>query len=309
MVKLKHSEWDELDHFISYSSGYVLDFSSKKKFSEFFEDELNVDIFDPKFETDGGSMGKRLRAFINDASPQQAGKLLRALWKHKTKDERNEWDAKSQLGGMDFTDVEFFELSSHEFYQEDESFNRFVSTIEAKGADEIMSVARIMAEQFNFNTVMHEIDRATQFVNDDPEGAITASSSLIESLCKSILDELGMTLPKDQSIKGLYKEIREPLGLSADSDAFAPEIATDVRTVLAALSNVVMGIGALRTHGGTAHGRKKGHPRVDARIARLSVNTSAGIAIFIIESWARKYPDRKLENSEASNPLDRPPNI
>lgn len=301
MVKLKHSEWKKLDGFISYSNGYVLDFNSKKLFSEFFEDELNIDIYHSRFEAIGHSMGKRLRSFIEQASPQQAGKALRALWSYKTADERNDWERKLQLAAIDYMNAEEYEITSHYFYNEDNEFDEFVSEIEAKGADEIISAARILAEQFNFDTVMHEIDRATLFVNDDPEDAITAASSLIESLCKSILIELKIPLPKDQSIKGLYKEIRGPLGLSIDGDTFAPEIADDVRTILAALSNVVKGIGALRTHGGDAHGREKGRTRVDARIARLAVNTSSGIAIFIIESWMRKHPNRQLQNFNANN--------
>jgi hypothetical protein len=42
----------------------------------------------------------------------------------------------------------------------------------------------------------------------------------------------------------------------ADSQTgVADEIASDVRTILAGLNSVVNGVGALRTHGGDAHGR------------------------------------------------------
>ena len=44
-------------------------------------------------------------------------------------------------------------------------------------------------------------------------------------------------------------------------------------------------IGALRTHGGDAHGREKGFKRLDARIARLSINAAGSLALFLIETW------------------------
>ena len=50
----------------------------------------------------------------------------------------------------------------------------------------------------------------------------------------------------------------------------------------------ISAIGALRTHGGDAHGREKGFRRVDARIARLAVNSASSVALFLIESWERK---------------------
>jgi hypothetical protein len=38
----------------------------------------------------------------------------------------------------------------------------------------------------------------------------------------------------------------------------ADDIANDVRTILGGLNSVVSGVGALRTHGGDAHGRERG---------------------------------------------------
>ena len=48
------------------------------------------------------------------------------------------------------------------------------------------------------------------------------------------------------------------------------------------------GIGALRTHGGDAHGRERGHRRIDPRIARLAIHAASTVALFLIETWERK---------------------
>ena len=78
----------------------------------------------------------------------------------------------------------------------------------------------------------------------------------------------------------------------------AKENTDDIRTILGGLSSTVSGIGALRTHSGDAHGREKGTKRVDAHIARLAVSSASALAVFLIESWNRKYPELELTNPD-----------
>lgn len=59
--------------------GYVLDFSDST-FSEFFANELDVDIDDARYADRGGSKGKRLRRFLELADDGTALKTLQALW-------------------------------------------------------------------------------------------------------------------------------------------------------------------------------------------------------------------------------------
>jgi hypothetical protein len=140
----------------------------------------------------------------------------------------------------------------------------------------------------DFDTVQSEIARALLNLKDDPEDAVTAACSLIEAVCRSILIELGRPLPAKKDIEGLLKAVQEPLGLSPGRTDLPTEIEQDVRQILGGLTSVAKGIGALRTHGGDAHGRGKGFRRIDARIARLAFNAASSIALFLIETWERK---------------------
>jgi hypothetical protein len=144
------------------------------------------------------------------------------------------------------------------------------------------------------DTVQRDLDRALASVETDPEDAVTAACSVIESLCRSILSELGLPLPVQLDIQGLYKAVRDPLGLAPGKEDMAPDIANDVRAILGGLNSTVQGIGALRTHAGHAHGRGRGFRRIDARIARLAIHTASGIALFIIETWQMKFPTKPL---------------
>ena len=96
---------------------------------------------------------------------------------------------------------------------------------------------------------------------------------------------LALPLPPRKDIDGLISAVQAPLGLSPGRTGLPPEIEADVRQVLGGLTSVAKGIGALRTHGGDAHGREKGFKRLDARIARLSINAAGSLALFLIETW------------------------
>ncbi len=113
-------------------------------------------------------------------------------------------------------------------------------------------------------------------------------------MCRSILIELNEPLPDKKDIKDLFNAVRKPLGLSPDKPDIDPLIADDVRKILSGLATAIEGIGALRTHGGDAHGRERGYTRIDQRIASLAIHAASTVALFLIQTWQRKYPQRAL---------------
>ena len=139
-----------------------------------------------------------------------------------------------------------------------------------------------------FDTAKRDLDRALASSRNDPEDAVTAACSMVEDVCKSILNELGESIPGKKDVQGLYNALKRPLDLSPDRSDIDPVIAEDVRKVLSGLFTVTAGIGSLRTHGGDAHGRERGSARLDARIARLSIHAASTLALFLIETWQRR---------------------
>ena len=140
----------------------------------------------------------------------------------------------------------------------------------------------------NFDTVQVEIARALLNLTDDPEDAVTAACSLIEAVCRSILIEMNLPLPPRKDIEGVLRAVQQPLGLAPGRSDLEPEVEQDVRQILSGLTSVAKGVGALRTHGGDAHGREKGFRRIDPRVAQLAVNAASTIALFLIETWEKQ---------------------
>lgn len=170
-----------------------------------------------------------------------------------------------------------------------------VQIFSADKTNAAVSLLTDSAKTISFDTVNQDLIRALANVDSDPEDAVTSACSVLESVCRSILVELGEEIPAKKDLTNLYKALREPLGLSPKRDVTINEVEADVRTILGGLNAVVQGIGSLRTHGGDAHGRERGRTRhIDSRIARLAIHGASAVALFLIETWQRNHPDRPL---------------
>ena len=71
-----------IDNVFGMGDGYVLNFSNRT-FSEFFAEELGVDIDQPRWSVDGGSKAKRLRTYLRHADRATALRTLQALWDYR----------------------------------------------------------------------------------------------------------------------------------------------------------------------------------------------------------------------------------
>jgi hypothetical protein len=132
-----------------------------------------------------------------------------------------------------------------------------------------------------------ELQRALAAVEVDPGAAVTAACATIESLCKIYIEDEGLVLPTDQSVKPLWKVVRDHLGL--DPSSLEDE---DLKRVLAGLSAIVDGIGAFRTHVGSAHGRGRSRYRPAPRHARLALHAAHTLATFVLETWIERQRTR-----------------
>lgn len=115
----------------------------------------------------------------------------------------------------------------------------------------------------------------------DPEGAITISRTLLESVCKHILDEKGVEYdPNKADLPELYRKTAKELNLSPSQHT--EEI---FKQILGGCSGIVTGLGQLRNRLGDAHGQGKMNIRPAPRHAELAVNLSGSMALYLIETY------------------------
>jgi hypothetical protein len=132
----------------------------------------------------------------------------------------------------------------------------------------------------DFSSIEAEFQRAIAHVDRDPHAAITAASAIIEALCKIYIEMHGLEMPSKQTIAPLWKVVQQHLGLNID-----PTLQDDQKRILQGLASIVDGVGAYRTHIGSAHGRGIEPPEIVPSEARLAVHASHTIVIFVMERW------------------------
>lgn len=85
MSSLNTLDKEPFESLFGMSSGYVLDFSNRT-FAEFFREAVGIDIYSPKYEFNGVSKARRLRAFWEVEGDPLVGKVLAELieyWAYK----------------------------------------------------------------------------------------------------------------------------------------------------------------------------------------------------------------------------------
>lgn len=122
--------------------------------------------------------------------------------------------------------------------------------------------------------------RALERRLDDPDGAITAARSLVETVCKHILDSASIVYNNEATLPQLYR-------LTATTLNVAPDQHSEyiLKQILGGTTTVVEGLGALRNILGDAHGKGMTSAKPELRHAELAVNLAGAIATFLIATW------------------------
>jgi len=126
-------------------------------------------------------------------------------------------------------------------------------------------------------TIRETLERKTS----DPEGAITISRTILESVCKHILDEVGIEYNSNNvDLPELYKKTAKTLNLS-------PSQHTEgiFKQILGGCSGIINGLGSLRNRLGDAHGKGKAQVKPAPRHAELAVNLSGAMALYLLKTF------------------------
>ena len=131
----------------------------------------------------------------------------------------------------------------------------------------------------DFSSIEKEFERAIEYIQSDPHASITASCSIIEATLKFYIESFDdLVMPNKLNVMPLWGIVQPHLALNADAT-----LAADQHKVLKGISSIIDGIGAFRSHIGSAHGRGSNPPRIVVAEARLVVNAAHTIVVFIME--------------------------
>jgi len=180
-----------------------------------------------------------------------------------------------------------------------DSFSPILNLIESSISNPGEVVISDKLQKLNQEFIQQEWRKALSRKTADPEGAITSSRTLIETVCKFILDEFNVIYQDDLELPRLYK-------LTAANLNLAPEQHHEVifKQILGGCHSVVEGLGSLRNKLSDSHGKHKRTIKPSAKHAELAVNLAGSMTTFLIDSFTERKQKAALVFSE-KNMQDR----
>ena len=127
-----------------------------------------------------------------------------------------------------------------------------------------------------------EMERIGAAVDADPADAITAARALVETVCKAVLEELGIPVDDHDDLLTLYKKVAVALKV----DPTQHEVV--YRQTLQGLVSAVHGLAELRNRLGDAHGKGRAAARPQPRHARMAAGAAMTVATFLVETLEQR---------------------
>lgn len=131
--------------------------------------------------------------------------------------------------------------------------------------------------------------KALERRSTDPDGAVTAASTLLEEVCKHIIEDSGAAWELKWNMPKLYSEAAKVLKLAPSQHQ--EEV---FKTILGNCQSVVQSIGSLRNKGGDAHAGGRSRVPFKPRHAALTVNLAGSMALFLIETWQARVEEQRI---------------
>ena len=265
MSTLQPGEVSFLTNLFEMNSGYVLNFRDSD-FGNFFGQYFNINIHGEKYTTFGTSKAKKLRRFWSVESDALVGRSIELLVDH--------------MRGYDTS-----HLTEEEKLKHNQDLDK--GSLIAKRlclSHPAVADLNIHAHTLDSQYLAQQIKRMNEAVNNDPDLAVGTAKELLETCCKTILNERGIIPKGKMSISDLTKRTSKELKLLPDD---IPEKARGKKTIQRLLSNLgTIGIclEELRDIYGTGHGKVGNNKGLSPRHAKLAVGAVATLVTFLFET-------------------------
>lgn len=255
--------------------GYVLDFSNNT--FDVFTTESVGEALQTKY---GLSKGKSLVAYLNEASDVYRTKLLVDLFHHY--EEKMEYEF-----NKDYVDDTWWSSTS----RYDEKYAKLylkckdvVDRIDGSMVA-IAKTAEDLKTKFSSEYLSRQIELMLQMQVTDPTNAIGTAKELIESCCKTILNEMSISYTKDDDVPQLASKTMDALNLLPANVQPTDRGADAIKAVLGSLRAIPTKLAEIRNAFGSGHGKSASFQRLEVRHAKLAVGSSITFVDFIWSTY------------------------
>lgn len=245
-----------VNDYIGVNQGYLGDFSYRSH-AEFYPHYCKLEINPLEIE---GTTRSRFIDILRDASPGDKAKIIRGTFLKYPVSSFPEEEPQKQ-----------------EIYEEFQQIIKRLDILASSPSDVLVSST---IDKYNAEYVSDIWMRAIERRAENPEAAITSARTLLESVCKHILDDAGEPYEDSYDLPKLYRLTAKQLNL-------APSQHTEqvFKQILGGCQTVVEGLGSIRNRLSDAHGKGRKPVKPSSRHAELAVNLAGAMATFLIRTW------------------------
>ena len=263
-------------------SGYVLNFSTND-FDVFTTNSIGEALC-AKY---GLSKGKSLIAYLNSTTDENRFKLLSDLFHYYE-------------GNMEYEHNENYEDDLYwgsSISRYDERYARIYKNCKAiidrlEGSSSAISkTANGLKDKFSSEYMSKQIELMVSMQSTNPTNAIGLAKELIESCCKTILDELGIEWSKKDDVSQLTNKAMSALNLLPANIQETDPGADAIKAVLGNLRAIPTKLAEIRNPFGSGHGKSASFQGLEERHAKLAVGSSI---IFVDFIWSTYENQKEL---------------
>jgi hypothetical protein len=156
-----------------------------------------------------------------------------------------------------------------------------------------ISVARETLLSTDPTYIAQQITRMEAAIFNDPSLAIGTAKELVETCCKTILSERGVSHSHNADVPELVKLTSKTLELTPHDIPETAKATETIKRLLSNLGTITQGLSELRNQYGTGHGKVAGTRGLSSRHAKLAVGAASTLAVFFAETHnerPRKLP-------------------
>ena len=224
-------------------------------------------------------------ANIDFTSPTDIKKLLLAYGEIVLQVGRDD------IGGTAKEDI--LRLMTRDGYSFDgESFVRIPSRQQAP-----VEAMKTVAASLDLPGLQAELDRLSRAAEDDPPLVVGTAKEMVETICKTILDDRGLS-SQGEDLPQLVRAVARELELLPENIADRAKGSEVIKRMLSNLNQIAQGIAELRNLYGTGHGRDGRFIGLKPRHAKLAVGAAATLGTFLLET----HLERTTESSAVRIP-------
>jgi len=161
---------------------------------------------------------------------------------------------------------------------------RIVADPELSFLNDIKETAAV----FDARHMTDQIRRIESAVDSDPSLAIGTAKELIETCCRTILEERGRPVVGTPDISTLTKETLKELKLVPEGVPDARRGSDVIKRILSNLGTIANGLAELRGLYGTGHGKNGKMTSLPPRHAKLAAGAAITLVTFLFETHNEK---------------------